>query len=118
MTNAANVDGSEDGYKYLAPPGSFEAGRSPYGLYDMTGNIAEWVNDTYDEGYYKKSPYRDPKGPEGGGELRVVRGGSWRETEHNARLSKRFAAKHWRTDITIGIRCASDLDQGGNAPTS
>jgi formylglycine-generating enzyme required for sulfatase activity len=48
----------------------------------------------------------------------VVRGGSWRETEANARLSKRFAAKHWRTDITIGIRCASDLDQGGAAPTS
>jgi formylglycine-generating enzyme required for sulfatase activity len=62
ITNGANVDGSDDGYKYLAPPGSFDSGRSPYGLYDMTGNVAEWVNDTYDEGYYKKSPYRDPKG--------------------------------------------------------
>ena len=87
-------------------------------MYDMTGNVAEWVNDTYDESYYKKSPYRDPKGPEAVGDLRVVRGGSWRETEANARLSKRFAAKHWRTDITIGIRCASDLVQGGAAPTS
>ena len=116
--SACAVDGSEDGYKYLAPPGSFDAGRSPYGLYDMTGNVAEWVNDTYDEHYYKKSPYRDPKGPETGGDLRVVRGGSWRETEHNARLSKRFAAKHWRTDITIGIRCASDLESGGHAPAT
>ncbi|CUQ68314.1 MAG: formylglycine-generating enzyme family protein [Nitrospira sp.] len=106
----ANLDGSEDGYKYLAPPGSFESGRSPYGLYDMTGNVAEWVADSYDENYYKKSPYRDPKGPEDG-DLKVVRGGSWRETTHNARLSKRFAAKHWRADITIGIRCAADLDQ-------
>lgn len=113
VTNGANVDGTEDGYKYLAPPGSFEAGRSPYGIYDVTGNVAEWVADTYDESYYKKSPYRDPKGP-ADGDLRVVRGGSWRETEHNARLSKRFAAKHWRTDITIGIRCAGDLDQGGS----
>lgn len=110
VTNAANVDGSEDGYKYLAPPGSFDAGRSPYGLYDMTGNVAEWVEDSYSENYYKKSPFRDPKGPEND-DLKVVRGGSWRETEHNARLSKRFAAKHWRTDVTIGIRCASDLDQ-------
>jgi formylglycine-generating enzyme required for sulfatase activity len=109
VTNAANVDGTEDGYKYLAPPGSFDAGRSPYGLYDMTGNVAEWVEDSYDERYYKKSPFRDPKGPENA-DLKVVRGGSWRETEHNARLSKRFAAKHWRTDVTIGIRCASDLD--------
>ena len=32
ITNGANVDGSEDGYKYLAPPGSFDVGRSPYGL--------------------------------------------------------------------------------------
>jgi len=115
-TQAANVDGSEDGYKYLAPPGSFDTGRSPYGLYDMTGNVAEWVADTYDEQYYKKSPYRDPKGPETG-DLKVVRGGSWRETEHNARLSKRFAAKRWRTDITIGIRCASDADAGDDPAT-
>lgn len=115
VTNAANVAGSEDGYKYLAPPGSFDAGRSPYGLYDMTGNVAEWVEDSYSEHYYQKSPFRDPKGPENA-DLKVVRGGSWRETEHNARLSKRFAAKHWRTDVTIGIRCASDLDQAGSSP--
>ena len=116
LSNAANVDGAEDGYKYLAPPGSFEAGRSSYGLYDMTGNVAEWVADSYDDGYYKKSPYRDPKGPDSG-DLKIVRGGSWRETEHNARLSKRFAAKHWRTDITIGIRCASDLDPSATSPS-
>jgi formylglycine-generating enzyme required for sulfatase activity len=112
VTNAANLDGSEDGYQYLAPPGSFDAGRSLYGLYDLTGNVAEWVTDSYDERYYKKSPYRDPKGPDNA-DLKVVRGGSWRETEHNARLSKRFAAKHWRTDITIGFRCASDVEVGG-----
>ena len=117
LAHVANVDGSDDGYKYLAPPGSFDTGRSPYGLYDMTGNVAEWVADTYDEQFYKKSPYRDPKGPETG-DLKVVRGGSWRETEHNARLSKRFAAKRWRTDITIGIRCASDADVGDNPATS
>ncbi|MDH4097424.1 MAG: formylglycine-generating enzyme family protein [Nitrospira sp.] len=115
--HAANMSGSEDGYKYLAPPGSFEAGRSPYGLFDMTGNIAEWVADSYDEHYYKKSPYRDPKGPDNA-DLKVVRGGSWRETEQNARLSKRFAAKHWRTDITIGFRCAGDPDLPGGTPAS
>ena len=65
----------------------------------------------------RKSPFRDPKGT-GERDLKVVRGGSWRETEQNARLSKRFAAKHWRTDVTIGIRCASDLDQAGRASES
>jgi sulfatase modifying factor 1 len=113
----ANVDGSEDGYRYLAPPGSFETGLSPYGIYDMTGNVAEWVADSYDEHYYQKAPYRDPKGPETG-DLKVVRGGSWRETEHNTRLSKRFAAKHWRTDITIGFRCASDVEVGDSPAAS
>jgi formylglycine-generating enzyme len=113
----ANVDGSEDGFRYLAPPGSFETGRSPYGIYDMTGNVAEWVTDSYDEHYYQKAPYRDPKGPEVG-DLKVVRGGSWRETEHNARLSKRFAAKFWRTDITIGFRCASDVEVGDSPAPS
>ncbi len=101
----ANLEGEEDGYKYLAPPGKFEAGRSPYGLYDMAGNVAEWVHDTYDDKYYAKSPYRDPKGPEEG-QNKVIRGGSWRESPHGARVAKRFQAKLWRTDATIGFRCA------------
>jgi formylglycine-generating enzyme required for sulfatase activity len=103
----SNIDGTEDGFQYLAPPGSFEAGRSPYGVFDMTGNVAEWVADYYEENYYQKAPYRDPKGPDQG-EQRVIRGGSWRETKRNARPSKRFQAKPWRHDITIGFRCAKD----------
>lgn len=114
-TGYANVDGAEDGFPYLAPPGSFEAGRSPYGVYDMTGNVAEWVADAYHEAYYHKTPYRDPKGPDEG-EHKVIRGGSWRETEHNARLTKRFQAKMWRTDSTIGIRCAKDADERRDDP--
>lgn len=114
-TGRANVDGDEDRFQYLAPPASFESGRSPYGLYDMTGNVAEWVADTYDEQYYQRSPYRDPQGPEDG-QHKVIRGGSWRETQHNARLSKRFQAKMWRTDSTIGIRCAKDADEQRAGP--
>lgn len=105
----ANVDGDEDGYPYLAPPGSFETGRSPYGLYDVTGNVGEWVADSYDASYYGNSPYRDPKGPEED-VFKIIRGGSWRESRLNARLTKRFSAKMWRTDATIGFRCAKDPD--------
>ncbi len=108
----ANLDGEEDGYRYLAPPGSFESGRSPYGVYDMTGNVAEWVADTYAEDYYKETPYRDPPGPDDG-EHKVIRGGSWRESPMGARVAKRFQAKMWRTESTIGIRCAKDVEDEG-----
>ena len=104
--NYANVDGEDDGFKYLAPVGSYEVGRSPFGLYDMTGNVAEWVMDNYAADYYQKTTYRDPIGPEEEDVYKVIRGGSWRESRLGARLTKRFSAKMWRTDATVGFRCA------------
>jgi len=47
-----------------------------YGLYDMAGNVWEWVLDWYQADYYAGSPARNPPGPSNG-EYRVVRGGSW-----------------------------------------
>ena len=104
----ANVDGEEDGFQYLAPVGSFEVGRSPFGLYDATGNVAEWVMDSYAADYYQQAPYRDPPGPKTEDENKVIRGGSWRESRIGARVTKRFAAKMWRNDASVGFRCAKD----------
>jgi formylglycine-generating enzyme required for sulfatase activity len=42
----------------------------------MHGNVWEWVQDQYDQNYYKNSPSSDPKGPSAGS-LRVLRGGGW-----------------------------------------
>lgn len=47
-----------------------------YGLFDAIGNVWEWVQDWYDEDYYRTSPPRNPLGPPHG-QLRVIRGGSW-----------------------------------------
>lgn len=46
------------------------------GLYDMTGNVWEWVQDKYDDNYYQYSPVNDPTGPPTGS-MRIFRGGSW-----------------------------------------
>ncbi|MGB6064556.1 MAG: SUMF1/EgtB/PvdO family nonheme iron enzyme [Desulfomonilaceae bacterium] len=66
-----NADG---GYKFVAPVGTYEP--NGYGLYDMAGNVLEWVRDYYGEDYYKYTPEVDPEGP-GHGENRVMKGGEW-----------------------------------------
>ena len=103
----ANTAGEEDGYKYTAPPGRFEQGRSSYGLYDAAGNVAEWVSDWYDQGYYLEGPFRDPKGPDSG-KHRVYRGGSWNDPAVGVRAPKRYAAAPHQTSAVIGFRCAKD----------
>jgi formylglycine-generating enzyme required for sulfatase activity len=104
---AANVDGDEDGYRYTAPVGSYESGRSPYGLYDMAGNVSEWVSDWYSSTYYRDGPTAMPTGADSG-DMRVHRGGSWNDPISDSRSTKRFQVFPYRRDATVGFRCAMD----------
>jgi formylglycine-generating enzyme len=76
-----------------------------YGLYDMTGNVSEWVADWYDSSYYKESPRNNPGGPGRGGD-RVYRGGSFKDRAKDIRTTKREKKSNRRGDQTVGFRLA------------
>jgi formylglycine-generating enzyme required for sulfatase activity len=101
--------------------GTYPAGASPFGVLDMAGNVAEWVNDYYSFDYSNLLENAlNPTGPEASSSFnRVVRGGSLGDAEINIRVSKRSSVRgsnlSARPDSTaylgdssprIGFRCA------------
>nr|CBH39249.1 hypothetical protein, calcineurin-like phosphoesterase, NACHT domain, and DUF323 family [uncultured archaeon] len=91
---------SESGLYHTSPVGIFPKGKSPYGCFDMAGNVWEWCSDWYNDKYYGNSPDRNPKGPSSGAD-RVFRGGSWL---HGAR----YCRSAYR-DLSVPRDRSSDL---------
>lgn len=107
----ANFDREWGGKQTLHPVGARPAGRSPYGVEDMSGNAREWVQDWYKPDYYETAPDRDPKGPDGG-VLRVIRGGSWHSPIADIRATARGKGGFALRTHGTGFRCAADAPSG------
>jgi len=74
-----------------------------YGLYDMAGNVSEWVADGY--GDYPNALQQNPTRPDSGA-VKVLRGGSWGYSEYYLRVSYRGRGTPDYTFLDIGFRCA------------
>lgn len=79
-----------------------------YGLYDIAGNVWEWVSDFYSENYYSESPVGNPRGPKSG-RFRVIRGGSWHSGGMCNQVHYRNGLSPSWVDFAVGFRCVKDL---------
>jgi len=88
------------------PVGQFSTDVSAYGVYDMAGNVREWVADWYAPDYYTQNPAKNPMGPETG-KFRVLRGGSWANSDtSNLRCASRTYKPPDYSSNFVGFRCA------------
>jgi formylglycine-generating enzyme required for sulfatase activity len=101
------LDG-RDGFAELAPVGSFPDGRTPDGIDDLAGNVAEWVSDTF-ESHYDAAVAVNPKGPTSStSPFRVVRGGGYIHAAPWMRGAARLMATPDERQPWLGFRCARD----------
>ena len=108
--NDANFRGTDDNWEKIAPVGSFPP--NDHGLYDMAGNVWEWVADWYEEDHYSSLP-EDSSSLDPFNELgqpqRVLRGGSWIDYPDGLRSSNRFGHRPEHSRNFIGFRCAREV---------
>lgn len=105
-----NFNQTWKGEQTLVPVGIYEKGKSPYGVYDMAGNVWEWVADWYDPGYYAISPRNNPRGPDTGTH-RVLRSSGWEAETPMVRIFTRVKSDPLSRNHSTGFRCAQDAHE-------
>jgi formylglycine-generating enzyme required for sulfatase activity len=102
---------SESGLKQTSPVGAFKEDVSGYGVYDLAGNVSEWVEEWF-------APY--PGNPmtsyEARNKYRVLRGGSWDYAHSIANGYHRQYALPQSQMTAIGFRCVKAADEAGGSP--
>lgn len=96
----------DDGWKYTSPVGVYPP--NGYGLYDMAGNVYEWVEDwmwSYRDTVHNTEVFKD-----GWGGSRVVRGGCYFSIPKDLRVTRRMAVLGGGGNAGIGFRCAMDIE--------
>jgi formylglycine-generating enzyme required for sulfatase activity len=103
----ANYYGKDGGSDYcvgdITPVGSYESGTSPYGLYDMAGNVWEWTSSLYQTYPYNATDGREDMNST---DSRVLRGGTWDYDDNSVRSSNRVRLSPSDTYVNVGFRCS------------
>jgi formylglycine-generating enzyme required for sulfatase activity len=110
----ANYDGSDDGSgpsdvnrKKTMPVGSFPP--NGFGLHDMHGNVSEWVEDCWHDDYTAQAPVDGSAWVAGNCDGRVMRGGSWEDSQVELRSAARLGEFKDESSYTDGFRVARGL---------
>ncbi len=99
--------GYRDNYVYTAPVGSFRP--NDLGIYDMSGNVYEWVGDWHVKDYYRKSPRLNPRGGNKGTD-KILRGGAWDLQPDTARTTSRYWNVAGARAVCMGFRLAHPVN--------
>jgi formylglycine-generating enzyme required for sulfatase activity len=97
----------DDGYLHTAPVGSFAPNR--LGVYDISGNVWEWVDDWYNGGFYGHSPVRNPRAPRTDN-TKIRRGGGWSDDMRHTRIVNRSRNVPLVGRFDLGFRLVMEAD--------
>ncbi len=100
-SNNRKTGKQHDGHKNTAPVAGYQPNQ--FGLYDMVGNVAEWVQDWYDSDYFERSTAINPPGPDSGSS-RVIKGGAWNTGVEQIKVWNRDAAPPAKRLNNLGFR--------------
>jgi formylglycine-generating enzyme required for sulfatase activity len=105
----------DDGYRDTAPVGSYKGGASPYGAWDMAGNVHEWTTSLARPYPYDAADGREDQGATG---QRVVRGGSLGGGQPGMRTASRESRDQAEDGIDLGFRCVRSASEPAQASGS